>query len=81
MKEDGIIHETEWKSSVNTLVEYKHFYAEKNGEMFVAIATRTLGIGFWVLPTMQGSTIVHKLVPKHDDEAEAKAKVQAWLDL
>lgn len=61
--------------------KYKHFWAFKNGKVFVAVATSASELRFMPLPMMRGATMELEFnggaLPS--DEYEARQKVIDWL--
>lgn len=75
------IHESFWKANAEQMCEYKHFWAFKNGKVFVAVATKTTGLRFIHLPVMRGQTMELEFTEGAiaSDEIEARNKVVQWL--
>ena len=71
------IQETEWRTPVNQLMEYKHFYAVKGSKCFIAVASR--GISHNAIPTTRGATYEMEISNVEDDSEGARNKVLEWI--
>lgn len=70
---------TDWKASVNQIVWTRHIWAERNGIVFVATATKA-PVGFEALPTQRGATHEFKKWKEYEDDTDAAIqKVREWL--
>jgi len=78
---EGVIHESEWKKSINQECEFKHIWAFWRGKCFVAVATRTSPLRFVLLPLMRGTAMEfeHNAIAIQSDEEQARSKVVEWL--